>query len=459
MKRSKKKASAKPAAKKKVAKKIAAKKVAAKKVVAKKKAAKSSKSVSKPAVGRGSKTGSNGVVTWNFKLLSHHLLDGFGGMGEGMSVQIAPDGRRIIWLAHESAPKNFTAVDVSDPRKPKVVCQTDLPHNDVRSNSLETCGNLMAVAYQTKRKNMKPAGMEIFDISNPEKPRSVSFFDCSGEHSRGVHQLWFCDGEYVHMASSSADFVPTHPQDDQFYRCIDVRNPSKPVEIGRWHMPGTKQGDNAPPPPRHALDKGYRAHNCNVYPQRPDRCYLAYIDGGMHVLDISDKSSPKRISSWTNSPPYTGFMHTVVPLFDRGLMLVTDESTENNAKDWPKLVWILDARDESNLVPISTCPLPDHKAYASRGRFGAHNIHENVPLPTCWQSDQVVLGTFFNGGLRAYDISNPYQPQAIATFVPPPAPGAPTGTTQINDGFVDEREIVYCVDRHIGGLYCLEMDF
>ena len=51
--------------------------------------------------------------------------------------------------------------------------QTDLPHNDVRSNSLETCGNLMAVAYQTKQKNMKPAGMEIFDISNPEKPRSV----------------------------------------------------------------------------------------------------------------------------------------------------------------------------------------------------------------------------------------------------------------------------------------------
>ena len=60
-------------------------------------------------------------VTWNFKLLAHHELDGFGGMGEGMSMQIAPDGRRILWLAHESAPKNFTAVDVSDPRKPKVV--------------------------------------------------------------------------------------------------------------------------------------------------------------------------------------------------------------------------------------------------------------------------------------------------------------------------------------------------
>src|SRR3984893_7829219 len=398
-------------------------------------------------------------VTWNFKLLANDMLGGFGGMGEGMSVQIAPDGRRIIWLAHESAPKNFTAVDVSDPRKPKVVCQTDLPHANMRSNSLETCGNMMAVAYQTSKKDLQPAGFELFDISKPENPKSISFFDCSGPHSRGVHQLWFCDGEYVHCASGSRDFTPTHPQDDQFYRCVDVRNPSKPVEVGRWWMPGTRQGDNVRPPARHPIDKGFRAHNTNVYPQRPDRCYLAYIDGGMFVLDISDKANPKKVSQWTNSPPYTGFMHTIVPLFDRGLMLVTDESTENNAKDWPKLIWVLDAREETNLVPISTCPLPDHTIYAAAGRFGAHNIHENVPLPTAWQSDQIVLGTFFNGGLRAYDIANPYQPKEVGIFMPPAPPGAPTGTIQMNDVFVDERGIVYTVDRHIGGLYILEMDF
>src|SRR5437764_15043573 len=110
----------------------------------------------------------------------------------------------------------------------------------------------------------------------------------------------------------------------------------------------------------------------------------------MFVLDIAYKANPKRVTQWTNAPPYTGFMHTVVPLFDRGLMLVTDESTENNAKDWPKLVWMLDARDESNLVPISTCPLPDYTAYAERGWFGADNSQETVPLPTCRQSDQIV---------------------------------------------------------------------
>ena len=127
-------------------------------------------------------------------------------------------------------------------------------------------------------------------------------------------------------------------------------------------------------------------------------------------MDIKDKANPKVISHWTNSPPYTGFMHTAVPLFDRNLMLVTDELTENAGKDWPKLIWISHTC-EAHPVPIATCPLPPIDAYKDRGgRFGAHNIHENV-VPTSWQSDQIVIGTFFNGGLRAYDISNPYQPK------------------------------------------------
>ncbi len=397
----------------------------------------------------------------NFKLLAHDELAGHGGMGEGMSIQIAPDGRRILWLAHESAPKNFTAVDVSDPRKPKIVVQTDLPQGFMRSNSLEIVGNMMAVAYQTQRPGQKPAGFELFDITRPEAPKSIAFVDASGPHSRGVHQLWFCDGDYVHMSAGAADFKPRNQLDDQFYRVFDVRNPSKPAEAGRWWLPGTRDGDDAPPPVRHRPphDKGFRAHNTNVYPQRPDRCYLGYIDGGMFILDIADKARPKMVSAWKNSPPYTGFCHTVLPLFDRGLLAVTDESTMDDAEDWPKFIWIVDAREETNLVPIATCPAPDYDAFAHRGgRFGAHNIHENGPLPTCWHSDQIILGTFFNAGLRAYDISNPYQPTEVAAFVPPAPARAPQGTIQLNDCFVDERRIVYTVDRHAGGLYVLEME-
>jgi hypothetical protein len=387
------------------------------------------------------------------------MLDGFGGMGEGMSIQIAPDGRRILWLAHESAPKNFTAVDVSDPRAPKVVVQTDLPQPHMRSNSLEVSGNLMAVAYQCKKPGQTPAGFELFDISTPETPKSIAFFDASGPYSRGVHQLWFCDGEFVHMSAGAADFQTHDQKDDQCYRIVDVRSPSKPVEVGRWWLPGTRVGDEAPRPVRHPekADFGFRAHNTNVYPQRRDRCYLGYLDAGMIILDIADKATPKVVSRWDNSPPYVGFTHTVLPLFERQLLVVTDESVVNDAADWPKLVWVVDARTETNPVPIATCPPPPYDEFAARGgRFGAHNLHENVPVQTSFQSETLIFGTWFNGGLRVYDLSDPYRPLECGYFVPQAPAGSPTGAIQLNDVFVDERGIVYTVDRHVGGLYILE---
>src|SRR2546427_683983 len=141
----------------------------------------------------GMKPRADQTLALNMKLLSHHELQGFGGIGEGMGMQLARDGRRILWLAHESAPKNFTAVDVTDPRKPQVVVQTELPHAKVRSNSLDVVGDTMAVAYQTSATGMKPAGFDLFDISAPEKPKLISHFDASGAHSRGVHAVWFVD--------------------------------------------------------------------------------------------------------------------------------------------------------------------------------------------------------------------------------------------------------------------------
>jgi hypothetical protein len=394
----------------------------------------------------------------NMRLLSQHTLNGHGGMGEGMSMQLARGGRRVLWLAHESAPKNFTAVDVTDPRQPKVIVQTELPQKSMRSNSLETSGDLMAVAYQGA-----PGlrlGFEMFDISDPQQPRSIAFFDASGPASRGCHALWFVDGETVHMACADPELKPRDVKDDQVYRIVDVKNPSKPVAVGRWHLPGTMEGDSEPPPKRlpAKFDAGFRAHNTNVYPERPERCYLGYLDGGMMIMDISDKSRPKMISRWSNSPPYNGFTHTALPLFDKGLLVVTDESIQDDGKDWPKLVWLLDARDESNLVSIGTLPVTGVKPLLHEGgRCGAHNLHENPPAKGAWKSEDIVLGTFFNAGVRAYDIRDPYAPKEVASFIPQAPNGAPAGTAQINDVFVDDRGVVFAVDRHAGGLYALEM--
>ncbi|HEY9281439.1 MAG TPA: hypothetical protein VIP51_15315 [Eoetvoesiella sp.] len=403
---------------------------------------------------------SDRALAWNMDLLSHHELDGFGGLGEGMALQISPDGRRILWLAHESAPKNFTGVDVSDPRKPRVIVQTELPHAKVRSNSLDISGNMMAVAYQTNAPGLKPAGFDLFDISEPETPRLISHFDASGPHSRGVHTLWFVDGEYVHMASGAEDFEPHDPRDHQMYRIIDVRDPAHPVEAGRWWYPGTRVGDAVPPPKRleGIYDMGFRAHNTNVYPQRPDRAYVAYLDGGTVILDISDKSQPRVVTNWRHSPPANGFTHTVLPLFQKELLIVSDESVQDDAADWPKLVWVLDGRDEENLLSISTLPMPELDVFSRRGgRFGAHNLHENAPASTSWKSEDIIIGTFFNAGVRAFDIRNPYQPREIAYFVPETPTLSPAGAIQINDVYVDENRIVYAVDRFAGGLYILEM--
>ena len=36
------------------------------------------------------------------------------------------------------------------------------------------------------------------------------------------------------------------------------------------------------------------------------------------VLDISDMARPRMLSRWDYHPPYPGFTHTLLPLFDQG---------------------------------------------------------------------------------------------------------------------------------------------
>ena len=395
--------------------------------------------------------------TNNMRLISHDDLGGFGNIGEGIDLHQASDGRRTLYLAHESAPKNFTSVDVTDIKNPKMLAQTDLKYPHLRSNSLSIWGDTMLVAYQSQAPGQPGVGMEAFDISNPDKPESISYLDLSGDYSRGCHCLWWVDGEYAHLSTGAADFQPRDQKDDQLYMIVDVGDPSRPAEAGRWWVPGTREGDEAPPLPRHPdFDTGHSVHNANVYPQRPDRAYCGWKDSGVIILDISDKARPSMISQVNFAPPFPGFTHTVLPLFGRDLLVVTQEATHNGGGDYPKLVWIMDNRLETNPVIISTLPMQDTDDFFNRpGRYGAHNIHENQPVATSYKSDELVFATFFNGGIRVFDLANPFQPQEVASFIPPIPDSAPANG--INDIFVDENRILYVVDRIKGGLYILEL--
>jgi hypothetical protein len=404
----------------------------------------------------------------NMKLISQNLLNGYPNIGEGMAIQETADGKRIMWLAHEAV-VDYTAVDVTDPQEPVVITQSLLPHPDMRSNSLAVVGDTMYLAHQTANGGLPDGGVIIYDISTPEEPKQIGYFDTSGPNSRGCHVLWCVDAHYAHLATTMPDAKRTSMRDDQFYVIVDVSDPTNPTEVGRWWPPGTMEGDDAPPLDRHQPDMGNSAHNTNVYPERPDRAYCCFKDYGVVILDISDMAHPREISRVDYHPPMPqpAFTHTALPLFDRGLMIVTDESVRQNGEDWPKLVWVMDMSTEENPTILSTLPLPPKEELARRrGRFGAHNIHENQPVPTSFKSDTLIFGTYFNAGLRVHDISNPFQPVEVAYFVPEQEPDAPkTGSDQeasiqgmnINDVYVDENRLVYAVDRLRGGLYILEL--
>ena len=403
----------------------------------------------------------------NMRLIAHDELGHFGNIGEGMAIQQLSGGRRVMWLAHEST-KDFTAVDVTDPSRPRVIVQTDLPHSEMRSNSLAVVEDIMYVAHQTARPGLERAGMDIYDISNPEAPRMIGFYDSSGPNSRGAHCLWCLDGRYAHLSSGTPYSSPRNPRDGQFYVIVDVGDPTRPEEAGHWWIPGTMDGDDDPPPERHPeFDMGFGVHNANVYPQRPDRAYCAFKDGGVVILDISDVGHPRQVSRLDYHPPLPGFTHTVLPLFDRELMIVTEEALRTGGGDWPKLVWVMDMRVETNPIMLSSLPMPDTIDFFNRpGRFGAHNVHENQSVPTSFVSEDLVFGTYFNAGLRVHDITNPFQPVEVAYFIPEymeesegPQPffEHPIPGMNLNDVYVDENRLVYTVERQRGGLYILEL--
>ena len=56
--------------------------------------------------------------------------------------------------------------------------------------------------------------------------------------------------------------------------------------------------------------------------------------------------------------------------------------------------------------------------------------------------------------MRVIDISNPYRPQEAGHYIPQPGQGA--RFAQSNDVFVDERGLIYLIDR-VNGLDILRL--
>jgi hypothetical protein len=100
------------------------------------------------------------------------------------------------------------------------------------------------------------------------------------------------------------------------------------------------------------------------------------------------------------------------------------------------------------------------------GRFGAHSSNEST-APVFYE--KLVFVTFFNAGVRAIDIRNPYQPREVGYFVPAITEATDKRCVKVdgadrckvaiqsNNVEVDERGYVYVADRANTGLHILEL--
>jgi len=384
-----------------------------------------------------------------------------GGRPDGLQVMVH---RGYAYVAHPWS-QGFSIVDVREPTRPRTVNYVAAPAN-TWSIHLQTHDNLLLVVhaldlfadasfvdewtYYTRsvgdtvgssRTRNWSAGMAIYDLAQPEQPRQIGFFPVDGV---GVHRIWYTGGRWAYVSALLDGYT------DYILLIVDLQDPTRPVEAGRFALPGMHAA--AGETPSWSQGKRYALHHAVV---AGDTAYACWRDGGLSILNVADRHAPSLISHRNWSPPYGGGTHSALPLPSRNLLLVADEAVLDEQQDGLKLTWVFDIREPANPISIATLPTPADQDFVRKGgHFGPHNLHEN--RPGSFVSDTLVFATYQNAGVRVFDISDAYQPREVASYVPADPvhmvdkrPGRPA-VIQSADLFVDARGLVYATDSNAG---------
>jgi hypothetical protein len=366
-------------------------------------------------------------------LVAHSDLDG---RGDGMQIMRHGDA---LYVGHHGPSGMGTSVlDVSDVTNPQLVRQIPAPAG-THNHKVQVAENLLLVNEERFQSDGEfSAGMIVYDVTEPLDPKRIGYFHSGG---LGVHRIVYTGGRYAYMSAIPEGF------DDRIWIVVDLADPEQPVEIGRWWWPGQWSGGGETP--TWPEGKRFAAHHALI---DGSTAYLGYGDAGLVVLDIEDVGSPKKIGHLAWGPG--GDTHTCLPLPGRRLVVVTDEATSERCAEERHYVRVIDVSQPSDPRVVGICPEPEGD-YCERGmRFGPHNLHEN--RPGTYSSETIVFVTYFNAGLRVYDLSSAEAPREIAFWEPttPAGQEAP----QINDLLVDDDFNVFVTDRITGGLYVLRPD-
>ena len=345
--------------------------------------------------------------------------------------QVVVDGR-VAYIAHMKGPDGTTLVDVSDPKAPRRLAGLEVPPG-THSHKVRAANGLMLVNREAHPAHKPEAGVTgglgIHDVSDPARPREITFWRSGGA---GVHRFTF-DGRYAYISPEMDGYV------GNIVMILDLADPAKPREVGRWWMPGqwTAGGETPSWPGRH--------HRCHHPIRSGDRLYVSSWHGGFVILDIADMSKPTFVSGLDWSPPFITPTHTAIPvpfpLRGRRVLLVADEDVAKLEPGPPSFLWLVDISDERRPVPFASFQVEGVDGTPQPEFTGCHQPTETITVtevPVAW----------FAYGLRIVDIADPHAPREVAHYLP----DVPQGCSRVssNDVFVDDRGLIYLIDRGRG---------
>ena len=400
-------------------------------------------------------------------------------------------GARLNPLTSQVERNGTSIVDVTDPRRPRYlhhipgapgeaeaggasmvrVCDgTTLPRGTAgKTYLLRTLGNL---------------AHEVWDVSDPTRP---AFLTTVISGLDATHKNWWeCDTGIAYLVS---DGRPAGWRTHRMTKIYDLSDPARPRFIRDFGLVGQEPGSTGPAP------EG--VHGPIAYRKRVYFAYGTGADGALQIVDRDklvagdpgavDRFAPTRenllypqVGRLDMSPAWgghTSFPILGVPIADRAgdakgqvrdFVLLVSESLRNECQEFRQLTFLVDVTTEARPFSVSTFEVPANPGDFCRrgGRFGPHSSNESF---TPIYHGRLVFIAYFNAGVRAVDIRDPFHPREVAYFIP-----AATADTdkrcvkvngadrckvaiQTNNVEVDDRGLVYLADRANTGLHIVEL--